>query len=218
MLSIVRPRNILTTASDVSWILTDVCWCEFRYVRPSTHLSNILKSLSYRYHAYLCRTSTVIVRISGRRVYTAICILAVLPIGVFAGSRGRRGRERERKRARERGGRKGERTKHAFFEAASICGHRLHGPATARRRTNRDGFCVGQLAFVLVRFSEAKRHVRLTANTEGRPTTWCSRLSYFWRWFSFCQDDGWSRRFSGPFPPLRYLETSLGWNALLFKY
>jgi len=97
-----------------------------------------------------------------------------------------RKREKESERVRGWEGR-GER---AFFEAASICGHRPHGPATARRRTNRDGFCVRQLAFVLVRFSEAKRHVRLTVNTEGRPTTWCSRLSYFWRWFSFCQDDG----------------------------
>lgn len=178
-MSIVCSRNILTTAGDVSRILTDVCWCEFRYVRPLP--SNVLKSLSYRYHAYLCRTSTVIVRISGRRVYTAICILAVLPIGAFVGTEEGRGREREG------------RTKRAFFEAASICGCGPHGPATARRRTNRDGFCFGQLAFVLVRFSEAERHVCLAENTEGRPATWRSRLSYFWRWFSFCQDDGWSR-------------------------
>jgi len=113
--------------------------------------------------------STVIVRISGRRVYTAICILVALLVHSLEGKEERPERERGgggRQRERER-----ERTKRAFFEAASICGHRPYGPATARRLTNRDGFCVGQLAFVLVQFSEAKRHVRLAANTKGRPTT-----------------------------------------------
>lgn len=45
---------------------------------------------------------------------------------------------------------------------------RLKRSRNARRRTNRDGFCAGQLAFVLVRFSGTRRRVR--RGEHGGPT------------------------------------------------
>lgn len=121
--------------------------------------------------------STVIVRIS-RRVYAPICISAVPPIGTLVP---------ERKEGQENEG-----------EAKRAClSSKLHRSAATGRTVPRplDGEQIATVSApgssrpFLSGFRE-RNVVSVSQRTRGdRPTT-RSRSSYFWRWFSFCQDDG----------------------------
>jgi len=98
-------------------------------------------------------------------------------------------RERERERGRQR---------RAFFEAASICGRRAARPldgeqiATVSAPGSSRSFLSGFSGTERVRSPSPRGETGGGGGWEGESADQQHSLasSYFWRWFSFCQDDG----------------------------
>jgi len=125
---------------------------------PPLDPADILKSLSHGYTHPVCifmPRARAIVRVSGRLRLCSYLHLA--GIGAYRcrdNARERSGRGGRRREIREADESEREREREGQREARFLRGCidlRPAGRPTARRRTNRDGFRAGQLAFVLVR-------------------------------------------------------------------
>jgi len=179
---------------------------------PPLDPADILKSLSHGYTHPVCifmpRARARLFAFLVACVYAAICISPVsVPIGAATtlgnapdgeGAGGRSGkrtsqRERERERDRER---------RAFFEAASICGRLAARPldgeqiATVSAPGSSRSFLSGFSGTQRVRGPSLRGEGGGGGGAGGRAGGGSAdqqhplASSYFWRWFSFCQDDG----------------------------